>query len=88
MNNIIVPDVRVAHEVEFFRQKSAYLIRVESDYENRSKRGVITNENDSTETALDNYKNWNMIIENNSTCENLIQKAGEVCVEFQKFIGL
>ena len=62
--------------------------KVKSNYENRSKRGVITNENDLTETALDDYKNWNMIIENNSTYENLIQKADEVCVNFQKFIGL
>jgi len=88
MDNIIVPDVRVVHQVDFFKEKNAFLIRVESSYENRSQRGVIVNNDDETETALDNYSNWNMIIENNSTYEDLIKKANEVCVEFQKFIGL
>ena len=88
MDEIIIPDVRVEHEVEFFKSQGAYLIRVESSYENRSKRGIITNDNDLTETALDDYKNWNIIIENNSDYKNLIQKADEICLSFQKFIGL
>lgn len=88
MNEIIVPDVRVIHEVDFFRLEGAYLIRVESNLENRKKRGIITNENDLTETALDNYKNWNIVVENNSTYEDLVKKAEEIRVLYQEFIGL
>jgi len=88
MDKIIVPDVRVAHEVDFFKEKREYLIRVESSFENRSKRGIITNSDDSTETALDDYKNWNIVVENNSSYENLNQKADEICELFSKFIGL
>lgn len=88
LDNIIIPDVRVPHEVDFFKERGAYLIRVNSSLENRSKRGVITNENDLTETALDDYKNWNVIVENNSTYEDLIQKADEICELYRKFIGL
>lgn len=88
MDKVIIPDVRVEHEVEFFKSQGAFLIRVESSYENRSKRGVITNDDDLTETALDDYKDWNMVIDNNFDYENLEQKANEVCLSFQKFIGL
>lgn len=88
MNNIIIPDLRMPAEVEFFKSRGAYLIRVESSEENRSLRGVLVNKDDETEVALDNYNNWNIIIENNSTYEDLIKKADEVIVGFSKFIGL
>lgn len=88
MDNIIVPDVRVCHEIEFFKQKGAYLIRVESSEENRSKRGVLVGVNDITETALDNYQDWNLVIENNSTYEDLMKKAEQIVQLHQKFVGL
>lgn len=87
MDNIIVPDVRVCHEVDFFKNKNAFLIRVESTPENRSKRGILVRDDDITETALDDYSNWNMVVENNSTYEDLIQKADKVIKEFNLFIG-
>ena len=87
MDKIIVPDVRVLDEIEYFKNKNAFLIRVNSSFENRSKRGVIVNANDNTETALDNYSNWNAIVDNDSTYEDLIKKADEVIEKFQLFIG-
>ena len=87
MDKIIVPDVRVTHEVDFFKNQGAFLIRVESSFENRSKRGVIVSGDDNTEVELDNYNNWNMIIENNSDYQHLIKKADEVCKVFFEFIS-
>ena len=71
MDNIIVPDVRLIHEADVFKQAGAYLIRLNADYETRKQRGIITNENDLTEIELDNYKLWNYEIENNSDYETL-----------------
>ncbi|MBQ4647177.1 MAG: hypothetical protein IJB79_07500 [Candidatus Gastranaerophilales bacterium] len=88
MNNIIVPDVRVEHEVDFFKSKGAFLVRVESSYENRSKRGVIVSADDDTETALDNYSNWNILVENNSDYEALVEEADKVIKLFSAFVGL
>lgn len=82
MNNIIVPDVRVEHELNFFKKMGAYLIRVESSTENRAKRGILTNINDNTETALDNYTNWDIIIENNSDYQSLVDKANMLIEKF------
>ncbi len=87
MDKIIVPDVRVEDEVNFFKNKNAFLVRVNSSFENRSKRGVIVNNDDNTETALDNYQAWNIIVDNNSTYEELQKQADVVISLFLKHIS-
>lgn len=87
MDKIIVPDVRVEDEINFFKSKNAFLVRVNSSFENRSKRGVIVNNDDDTETALDNYQAWNIVVENNSTYEELQKQADVVISLFLKHIN-
>ena len=69
--NIIVTDVRVPHEYEVFKNAGAVAIRVEASRETRASRGELIGENDITETGLDNIKNWDYIIDNNSDYEHL-----------------
>lgn len=69
--NIIVPDVRVKRELEFFDEANAYKIRVEASRETRSQRGQLVGETDITETDLDNITSWDYVISNDSTYENL-----------------
>ena len=87
MDKIIVPDIRVEFEANYFKDKGAFLVRVNSSFENRSKRGIITNNDDDTETALDNYKNWNIIIDNNSDFEALKKRADFLIDSFLKYIS-
>ncbi len=87
MDKIIVPDVRVEDEINFFKSKNAFLVRVNSSFENRSKRGVIVNNDDDTETALDDYKAWDIIVDNNSTYEELQKQADVVISLFLKHIN-
>ena len=87
MDNIIVPDVRVPHEVDFFKSRGAFLVRVESTIENRAKRGVLVDADDDTETALDNYLGWDIVVDNNSDYDSLCKKADEVVLAFTKFIA-
>ena len=86
-DKIVVPDVRVKFEADFFKNAGAFLVRVESDYKNRSKRGVIVNDCDVTETALDFYDGFNIIIYNNSTYSDLLKEADKVLHAYTKFIG-
>lgn len=88
MDSIIVPDVRVEHELDFFKSRGAFLVRVESSVENRAKRGILTNADDETETALDNYSDWNIVVENNSDYTALVNNADIVLNKFCEFIGL
>ena len=83
-DNIIISDVRLQHEMKVFDKLDITKIRVESDREERNKRGKLVKENDFTEIDLDNYKDWDYIIKNNSTVESLEKKADEVGGEILK----
>ena len=76
--NIMVTDVRVPHEYEVFKKAGAVAIRVEASRETRASRGTLIGENDITETGLDNIKDWDFIIENNSDYETLKNKVDEI----------
>ena len=76
--NIIVTDVRVPHEYEVFKNAGAITIRVEATRETRAKRGQLVGENDITEVGLDNEKNWDYIIDNNSTYEYLKSQVEKI----------
>lgn len=69
--NIIVPDVRVKRELEFFEEANAYKIRVNATRETRSARGQLVGETDVTEIDLDDVKSWDCVMSNDSTYEEL-----------------
>lgn len=85
--NIIVPDVRVKRELDFFKEANAFTIRVEASRETRSQRGQLVGETDVTEVDLDDIKDWDYVIENNSTYENLQAKSIELAKEIKSFLN-
>ncbi len=82
--DLIVSDVRFKHEVETFDKLDAIKIRVEADREERAKRGKLVKEDDPTETDLDNYNNWDYIIENNGTTKDLEKKVIKLTEKIRK----
>ena len=76
--NIIVTDVRVPHEYEIFKSAGAIAIRVEASRETRASRGELVGETDITEIGLDDVKNWDYVIENDSDYETLKAKTYEL----------
>lgn len=85
--NIIVPDVRVKRELEFFKAENAFTIRVEASRETRSQRGKLVGETDVTEVDLDDVKDWNYVISNNSTYENLQAESLKLANEIKSFLN-
>ena len=73
--NLIIPDMRLKKEYAFFEKNNAFKIRVNSSYENRSKRGTVVKDDDLTETDLDDITSWDYVIENNSSYEDLIKNT-------------
>ena len=69
--NIMVTDVRVPYEYEFFKSAGAISVRIETAREIRAKRGKLVGEDDITETGLDNIVDWDYIITNNGDLETL-----------------
>ena len=69
--NIVVTDVRVPHEYEIFKAAGAITIRIEASREVRALRGELVGEDDITEVGLDNIKDWDFVVDNNSDYDNL-----------------
>lgn len=82
--NIIVTDVRVPHEYEVFKKAGAITIRVEADRETRAQRGELVGEDDITEVGLDAEKNWDYIIDNNSSYDNLKTQVEKIINELKQ----
>ena len=77
--NIVVTDVRIMHEYEVFKSAGAISIRVEASRDIREQRGgKLIGEDDVTEVDLDNIKDWDFVIDNNSDYENLKQKVFQI----------
>jgi phosphomevalonate kinase len=76
--NIIVTDVRVPHEYEIFKNAGATTIRIEASRETRAKRGQLVGETDITEVGLDDVTDWDYIIHNDTTYEDLERKVLEI----------
>ena len=85
--NIVVPDVRVKRELEFFKEANAYKIRVEASRETRSSRGQLVGETDVTEVDLDNETGWDYVIHNDSTYEDLQAESIKLVQEIKSFIN-
>lgn len=84
----IVTDIRVEHELNLFRSKGAFAVRVEASEEARGKRGVLSSKNDATETGLDNIKDWDYVIYNEGTYEELLENTDKLVEALVKKFGI
>lgn len=82
--NIIVSDVRLPFELETFRQRGAFCIRVEANADIRASRAPLSRENDYTETALDNVENWDYVIKNEGSREDLVNNCKDLVEKIRK----
>lgn len=61
----LVSDVRFPNEVKAIKDRGGIIVRME--------RGTGLKDNHESETALDNYKDWDMVIDNNGDFRGLIE---------------
>ncbi len=85
--NTIVTDVRVKHELDLFRSHGAYTVRVEASEEARAKRGQLSSKDDPTETGLDNIEDWDFVIHNEGSYEDLLLNSEELIYEIINRFG-
>lgn len=64
-SNYIIADVRYPNELDAIKEHNGILLRID-------RKGAGAG-NHSSETALDNYKEWNVHIENNGSLEDLFE---------------
>ena len=71
--NWLITDVRFPNEVKAIKDKKGILIRIE-------RKGCSTSEHLS-ETALDSYKDWDYVIDNNGTVDELLEQVRKIYYE-------
>ena len=59
----IITDVRFPNEVEYIKKYGGVIIRIEND-------NLDNSDTHYSETALDNYKDWDFVIKNNGTLDD------------------
>ena len=82
--NIVVTDVRIPHEYDVFKKAGAISIRIEATRDVRASRGQLIGEDDITEVGLDDVKDWDYVVVNNSDYELLKRKMLEVTEDIKK----
>ncbi|MCB1711621.1 MAG: hypothetical protein KDH96_03810, partial [Candidatus Riesia sp.] len=69
----IIPDTRFPNEAQAIKNRGGKLIRV-----NRVITSIVEDIHPS-ETSLDKYTDWDFVIDNNGTREELEEKVIEIC---------
>ena len=88
---IVVPDFRFVHEAEFFEKRKkdgdqVVMVRVSTDEDIRKERGWTYDskvDESKYETGLDKYSNFDVVVYNNGTKEDLQKKViGDILEKF------
>ena len=74
----LIPDVRFPNEAKAIKNKEGILIRVNR---NKTLNKVNNISKHESETALDYYEEWDYIIDNEGSIEELIEKVKEVLIK-------
>ncbi len=70
--DIVVTDLRFKNEANELKKRGFHIVRIRSSRETRAFRGTLSNENDISETDMDDYKfDYNLENENTTTERNL-----------------
>ena len=85
--NTIVTDIRMKHELDIFRSYGAFTVRVEATEESRRKRGNLVSNNDETETQLDTIKDWDFIIDNSGSYDELQKNIVQLSKAIEQKLG-
>lgn len=67
----VISDVRFKNEAQHIKNLEGILIRIEADRDVREQRGLLYNEDDVSETDLDDYKYFDYYVFNNYDVESL-----------------
>jgi phosphomevalonate kinase len=70
----IISDVRLKREHDLLREHGAFLIRLNADRAVRAQRGHIVSEDDPTERELDAVTDWDAVLTNNGSLEDLTRQ--------------
>lgn len=74
--NWIVTDCRFPNEVQAIKERNGIVIRINRD-------NIDNSSTHESETALDSYTNWDYVLSNNGTIQNLIEEVRKMLIHFK-----
>jgi len=74
-DHVIVTDVRFPNEVEGIKRKGGKVIKI-------IRPSVVSTSTHASETSLNNYTDWDYVIVNDGTLEDLEKKVKEMLIQF------
>lgn len=74
--NWIIADVRFPNEVDAIRKRQGLVFRI-------CNPRITDNDNHPSETSLDNYLDWDEIIDNNGSIEDLVNKVKTILIKYK-----
>lgn len=74
----LVDDVRFVNEIETVREKFKNVVVIKVNRDNKDDGLTESQRKDLTEISLDNYNDYDYVIDNNGSLENLKEKAIEL----------
>lgn len=75
----IITDVRFDNEIRAIQERGGIVIRVNRD----KSKDSTEHSNHLSETALDNYEGFDVILNNNDTLEDLIEKIRQILIKYK-----
>ena len=75
----IITDVRFDNEVRAIQERGGIVIRVNRD----KSKDSTEHSNHLSETALDNYEGFDVILNNNDTLEDLIEEIRQILIKYK-----
>ena len=73
VNNFFITDVRYPNEAQALKENDFYLIKIDRKNRPEEERASHTSEN-----ALNDYKDWDFVIDNNGSLEDLYEQLQRV----------
>jgi hypothetical protein len=71
---VLVPDLRMPNECHFIKNADGLLVKV-------VRPGMDTSDQHTTETALDDYTDWDAVVQNTLSLEGLRAMADTLCMK-------
>jgi hypothetical protein len=79
----IITDMRFPNEVEVVKQRGGIVIRIWRGKDENLGMGVPPIHEHPSETALDDYQDWDAVIDNNGSIEDLYNQAIKIVKQFK-----
>lgn len=72
---VVNDDTRFENEARHAAAAGMLVVRLKVPREERARRGILSNEDNESETALDNYREWDLVLDGTMSADLLVARC-------------